>query len=507
MSCLARRVLRLLPLAAGLAWLSILPATSRAQDGAPIAQGTHLFRHILDEKGLIPDADLWQHRGEKLLILFGQTNLPPPERRFESHRLFLLSNFVQEGGAVLIATDRDAGGEGTTFGAVIHGSPLTVRQGSRASYRAEDCIFLTATGNGPRLFQNLTVGTRHLSRVATNRPGYLTLPPPEFGGDMKIVARLPDDTLMAGRPAPSLAFAAAGEWDKGRILVVADHSLFINGMLAQTDNENYEFAENCIDWLTDNGRRNRVIFYDEGARQRDFRLPELTPPPIESFNMDRLIQATDEAVVGMEKEGTLNDLILGALGRSGPDAGDNQMFVGAVLIVLTLGLGGYALARLVGSRHYFESGTPPLADAVQQPIAGTRLPEQRQRALMQQGNYWETARSLARQCFTALWEGDCPPGGGLPNGLGHRHPRRGRIAQGIDWTEIRSPVLVMPEAGTWWQRRRLQASVDSLWRLAQSSSSTSISHRQLVRLKQQIHLVEQALADGRLGLRTGEENG
>jgi hypothetical protein len=473
---------------AGLAawsWLAGLLAAARAQEEPPIGQGTHLFRHILDEKGLKPEQDLGNDPEREVLIVFGDISVLDPQ----------VSDFVHKGGAALLATDRSGGGAGTIFGAVFHGRLVRVPEDSEASYKKTgDCIFVQPTGHGPPLFENLTMKGK-LSRVATNRPGYLTLTPDLPEMKLEVVAQFPDDALLEReplflgpryRPAPGLAFGAAGEWGQGRILLLADHSLFINAMLAQTDNENYEFAQNCIVWLGDKGRRDRVIFLDEGVLQEDFSLPALPPPPIESFSMDRLIRTADEAVVGMEEEGTINDLIFSALGRSAWPAGrDRETAVGTVLVVLTLALAGYGLARLIQARHRFEAGAPLLADAVGQLVPETRLPEQRQRTLLQHGNYWETARSLARELFASI---------AAPQ-------------QRVGWGDARSPLVLAPGTGGWWQRRRLQAAVNRLWRLAASSDSTSFSLGRLGRLRQDIASVHQAWADGRLARRATEENG
>ena len=69
------------------------------------------------------------------------------------------------------------------------------------------------------------------------------------------------------RPGP-LRFAVGAQLaGGGRLLVLADHSIFINDMMLQTDNDNIPFAFNVVRWLTDAGngqRRTDVLFYDDG---------------------------------------------------------------------------------------------------------------------------------------------------------------------------------------------------------------------------------------------------
>ena len=51
--------------------------------------------------------------------------------------------------------------------------------------------------------------------------------------------------VVGGEPAnPGLVGGT-----RGRILLVADHSIFINMMMLPTDTDNVEFASNCLEYL------------------------------------------------------------------------------------------------------------------------------------------------------------------------------------------------------------------------------------------------------------------
>jgi hypothetical protein len=77
------------------------------------------------------------------------------------------------------------------------------------------------------------------------------------------LAVFPRGSWARGQPFavdfPHLWFAAGGDWGEkgGRILILADHSVFINDMMTPDDNDNLEFASNCLEWLTDGGKRSR----------------------------------------------------------------------------------------------------------------------------------------------------------------------------------------------------------------------------------------------------------
>src|SRR5262249_30110277 len=149
-------------------------------------------------------------------------------------------------------------------------------------------------GKEDRLFQ--TTGP-----IATNKPSYLMrrsnrLP---FLADLPAgcVFRDPTTDLFTVYPDP-LPFAAGATVGAkgGRILVLADHSLFINGMMLQEDNGNFQFAYNCLKWLREGpeGKRDRVLFADEGKVVTDFTVPLRTLPagPISPVDMaNRLIGA------------------------------------------------------------------------------------------------------------------------------------------------------------------------------------------------------------------------
>src|SRR5262249_5902621 len=65
--------------------------------------------------------------------------------------------------------------------------------------------------------------------------------------------------------------AVAGDVGKGRILFLADHSVFVNGMMAPRDDNNVEFTQDALAWLAD-GQRTRVLFVEDGKVRTDFKV-------------------------------------------------------------------------------------------------------------------------------------------------------------------------------------------------------------------------------------------
>src|SRR5262249_17337599 len=137
-----------------------------------------------------------------------------------------------------------------------------------------------------------------LTQVATNRPAYFINGSKElrtlatFSGKCWI-----EDggtpTSLSGKLGPQeAAFAAAGAIGKSRTLVLSDQSVFINEMMLQTDNDNFDFAFQSIRWLIDRGEglepRTHVLFLDEGEVVTNFKVPidlmDVPTPPIEVVN-------------------------------------------------------------------------------------------------------------------------------------------------------------------------------------------------------------------------------
>ena len=87
-------------------------------------------------------------------------------------------------------------------------------------------------------------------------------------------------------------FAVGGAVEHGRLLVLADQSIFINAMMMPEDNQNVEFAWSCIDFLRDSGdrRREAVLFVEEGT----INIPLKEPPRIS-------IKVTPEQVDAVDK--------------------------------------------------------------------------------------------------------------------------------------------------------------------------------------------------------------
>jgi hypothetical protein len=454
----------------------------------PIGEGTHIFRRVLHDAGLQPLkewAQLLEEPQKKILIVLGEIKTVLPRLPARSGYRFGgdgLPQFVGQGGAVLIATDRNW--DAPFFGVSVLEQTVRVKAESPSAYvGSPDCVFVQAREAGRPLFRR-PMGNELLERVATNRPGHLRA---NVWSRLPVLAEFPPDTEIQIAPfrlytPQKLYFAAGGTWGRGRLLVLADHSVFINAMLWQSGqadpnlaNDNLDFTYNCVDWLTEN-KRTHVLFVEEGQVRTSFDIPlkQLPPPPLPP--VDQLVQIVNQGLRGMEDEDHFNTLLANAF----RDINADKLLAG-LLICMTLGLALYGLSRLSQARHRLETGVPLLANELAGTGGAVPVLDQRHQTLLRNGNFWETARALARQGFETtlgppLWAKDGPARG----------------------PEAKLPPLHVQ--GNWRRRWMLRRRVARLWRLAYRDTPVWITARQLRRLEAQVDEVQSALADGRLAI-------
>src|SRR5262249_41022016 len=141
-------------------------------------------------------------------------------------------------------------------------------------------------------------------------------------------------------------------------------------------------------WLSDNGRRKQILFVEEGRVVSDFdvpltELPPLPVPPAEIVN---------KLVRKLEDENFLNRALLQLVPRG--------VILRFVLLVCSAVLAVLLLRRLWKARHRQGTAAPlAAADGARAVPPDLPLAAQRQRALLLDGNCWEAARTLARQCL------------------------------------------------------------------------------------------------------------
>jgi hypothetical protein len=460
-------------------------ALARGPQRTPFAEDTHVFRRILLDFKFTALKDVRQQQFETdpadtVIVILGETDW------ISQQGGAWLPEFVRKGGALLFATDRTPNAEVArelieVAGVTVTGFPIRCYARNDCYRGLEYCPLLRPVrGANVDLFRGPRPGESPLS-VATNLPSCLVRPrvPP---GDIQTLAALPSRWFIQGRPPPriptSLLFAVGGERGDGKVLVLADHSIFINEMMLPPDNGNVEFTYNCLDWLRtrgDGGRRTKVLFVEDGKVRTDFDVP-LKNVPIDPAQLPGLLYANrNELAVGVEQElarlenrNALNEGLLDFLSDYGLTADRLERVAIIVLSVLLVGYAGYRL--MTRGRHRADPAVLPLARAVAQHVPAAPLLEQRHQALLSGGNVWEAARGVARQWFASA---------GAPGGP--------------------TPPRVTAEGG-WWERWLMRRRVRRLWRLAYDPRPVRVSLRALRRLFGELEELSVALANGSLRL-------
>lgn len=328
----------------------------------PSPHGTHAFRYILNALTLKPLTqwdEIMKSPERTALVVMGRTDVLAEVRDpyFTDivHRGYF-EPFVSKGGAVLIATDlaTDPVVE-KVLGVRVTGKQVRVtdpEQAYRASEEFLECPVIKSWTNGHDLFKDI-------HSIATNRPSIIEFSGGDAESKLRPAAWFPPWTSRVKgefRILPSV-FAALSDRPEGRLLVLSDHSVFINSMMLQKDDDNFDFAYNCVRWLTENGKRDRILFVNEGVIVENFdvrlaevptKLPELTPEVI--GKLLKHIQEENlhnELLTKTEAENLHNKLLL-----------ENVSFdaiIRTLTLIATVALLGYGLLRLMGARYRAEA--------------------------------------------------------------------------------------------------------------------------------------------------------
>ncbi|HTK78322.1 MAG TPA: hypothetical protein VL371_23880, partial [Gemmataceae bacterium] len=465
--------------------LFVAEPASGQQRGAVTGEGTDAFRLMLKMAGLKPVTSLEEvldHPTNSILMVLGSTEMLDPLAANGE-----LKRFLNAGGALLVATDRRTSNElFFVLPARVSGEPISVPRGP--SYRElPDCPLVVEPALlgqflGLKPHQILS-GLDATRPVATNRPSCIEqlLPPMGLIAELDAPGRryaIFDRRLEVPN---RVMFAAVGEFKRGgRAAVLADHSVFINSMMWQTDNDNIRFAYNITRWLADDGKRTNVLLCYDGDIQRSFDV-DLTYarppfPPIEA-----LVPLANQMIGEMEQENLFNRMLVDAAG--GPDR-----ILRGILLLFTLGMIARAGYRFLNSKFRSELRPAKVAPAAA-PVPDV---ERRHQAILTRGNFVESAHELAHQTFVAL------------GAKSEKDELTGwwwdRAASGKVSLLRVGPYRVFV-LGSWWQREVRLRRVSRLWRTA-TGRVRYVSARRLRRIVQSLHDLHDAVADGKIHLVT-----
>lgn len=457
------------PPAAGLLAQFDFGSAPHAASTQSFRQGTQGFRQILHklsfDQPLQMLDELMEEPEHKLLVILGDLSVlrqgePGVQRSFD------LGVFLARGGAALVATDRPwdsqlgvmVDGRRVSYGRSVHPDELP----ENFYYGRPACPRIQRMPDSPLFhpkYQHATANLPSFLTLRTSTPPFVPM------------AQFPSGCVLEDGleyQAPTRAFAAGASWPVGRLLVVADHSMFINDMLLREDTYNITFAIHCLGWVRGQQERRQVLFLEEGMAVTNFQESLGMPPP----PPEALAELMNTAIRGLQEEDRFNELALRMLSRwIRPD----QILLAAMLL-LTFILVGYGFLRLGKNRHRVEKGRMLLATLLARPVARAAAVELRHRAMLEEGNLWEAARALTRQCFDGTLRANVAAMSQLAAEWGQ--PPRVQVA------------------GGWWKRWQLGNQVRRLWQLAYDPVPAPVSAREFTQLAAQVRTIRAALEAG-----------
>lgn len=455
------------------ALLLVFPTTIFAQDEEGDdqipevkAEGMEYFRHKLHEAGLQPLSswnDVLDNPQRTVIVLVGDRSV----QQFlnESAR-----TAVQNGAAILIATDQMTGPNlANMFNIHITGDKVDANR--------EDC-FRGKSGQG-KPFHPFVRPLKAWRGLEEDSPKQM-FSQLDGAGDGALATNLPSILRITGKrfPAPEpLAgypfsawrgknendkltpendlFAAGGFYVRGRYLVLADHSIFLNQMLLATSdgtdllNSNLSFTIDCIDWLK-TPNRTRCLFVEDGNIKTDF---ELKFPDRKDSDLERILKL----LMFLEANGNGNrivekaeeaDLFNAIIGNYFPAREIIRVVLIALITLSILSVFWFTIRNRTTTDPARTLVTPELAAMIPK---GDVL-RQRFDSLNEVDNVYEAARQLVRDFLCGL--NAEPDANGLPPkllvedgyedeaGLRHKLGRLWRIAFDSE------PVKVAPEQWT-----------------------------------------------------------
>ena len=443
--------------------------------------GTEAFRAVLASYGLKPLGSIGEVADfdpkETLIISFRSSD-PRPEPMASDWldrlpaRIGGARGFVEQGGAILVASDyQKSGGWADQFGVRIFGKKVYARDQETPRFmRRQECPFVESRDNVvPDLFR----GSRHpLREVATNNPSFLS----KTTG-LTTLAEFPEGCAYVDRGnavTGDLPFAQGMEYATGgRLLVLADQDVFGNNLMLPEpplENDNLDFTFNCLDWLTNGRERKHVLFVNDNRVETDFNLilkslPPTTPEQILDYlrehpeeivdylrkHPELITNNLDKAspfVAALEDEGVFADLEQrNIFNRMLLENFEHWVFVRNTLVFGAVILLGYGLWRFIKLRRPGLAGVPRFAVALERYRPRVGLLERRLRESLRVGQHYEAARETARALFADL--GLTPAAEGLPPAF-----------------EIST---------SWWRRGRIEADLREIWGIAFANEPEPVS--------------------------------
>lgn len=444
----------LLPPAGGMA--------AMAQMGQPEWQfGFQLFHLLLEQKGLYSVSDFREPMDfrprQTAVILVGDLSEIPTDLRSR------LNKFLASGGTVLVASDESAFFRNLFM---IRQGPFEVTSDRHAYQGFRDCPVV-------RDFRSRTTVLDGVASLVANRPGVISRMDNRLG-NWSILAQLPDvsDGSGASRSRmPLIARMQSRVRGGGQLMLIADHSVLINGMLWHGDNA--KLAVNLADWLSESNRKEVVFIVDGDPIEALLATPPELPdelPPLEEMPVptlkdlarlpkETLLKFANRFVAGMEDADVLNEVLAEQPSDLSAPRFRQMLYLAAGI------LASLYILRLMGRTGQRMPASPPRAVSSDSGFHGG--PE------LSSGELSVVGCELAQDAMRRLTGSSDP----------------------LDWA---IPVKDVEIDGGWFRRFSTRENLKKLKGLASNSSRRPMSSRDLKKLAAQITLILGLKDEGRL---------
>jgi len=236
--------------------------SDRAADGR-WHLGYEMFRMLLEEKGLTPEQS-WDvalsSPAESVVVVCGDL------QQIQRREWLRARQFVAQGGALLVASEGNFEFPGVCS---FYAGAATSDYSPDRYQSFADCIRIRRLKSDDEL-------AKGVREIVVNRTGWLSTPVDDSLG-WEVIASMPATTLpQDSRNQPLILAGRDAAPQTGLIILVADESLFTNGMLWHGDNA--IFAIQVSELLCREGRRN-LLFVNNGIPLPGYRESAGMQPP------------------------------------------------------------------------------------------------------------------------------------------------------------------------------------------------------------------------------------
>jgi hypothetical protein len=421
--------------AVALLTIGLAQAEGQGMDKLPYG-GSEAFRFALHLNKLKPVSqplDALQSPSDSIIVISGDTSsFPVPINGAR------LKQFLDFGGAILVASDTSSDAWGNQFGLQITGRRLEVFQLGKAYHHIGSRPFVKPRPGVPgaadspfAIFRGIEETGVHA--VATDSPSEMQIGRPR-NYLVKDLAGYVDGTRPENQLLPitdannhfavSIQPGGPGNIGTGRMLVMADNSVFINGMMRahddpnvpegfSFDNANWRFTNQTIEWLKGGGPepRTQCLFIEDGMVINAFakEVPQPPSPPKPKITPEMALaianialRVLNDQIPRLEERDYFNRVLERWLGL--PLL--LRRFLICVTILLLVTAFGW-LARSSRKQERAAALSPAMMSAAT-PKGG--LFRQRTAAQIDVGNLHEAARRRIRSAFDLLGARPGSPG-------------------------------------------------------------------------------------------------